>query len=236
MIDRETGRAGGAAEMTSGQGGGSWGGQYPGPEGQQGGQPQGGWNAPPPPPQGGWNAPPPPPQGYPGYGPAPSAPLGQGGPAPMERPSTVRFGIGAFVASLIIGIISSVISFADMDRMVAQALAVTDDPNVTEEIIRTGILIGGVFALILYALYVLFLWFAWHGRNWARVVLWVLGGISVAFGLVGLAGEATGQTGFQTSLGWFSFLLTIAGIVLLALRPSNDWYRFRTWQRATGQG
>jgi hypothetical protein len=235
MIEPETGRAGGAAEMTSGQGGGAWGGQYPGPEGQQGGYPgpegqQGGQ------PQGGWNAPPPPPQGYPGYGPAPSAPLGQGGPAPMERPSTVRFGIGAFVASLIIGIISSVISFADLDRMVAQALAVTDDPNVTEEIIRTGILIGGVFALILYALYVLFLWFAWNGRNWARIVLWVLGGISVAFGLVGLAGAATGQTGFQTSLGWFSFLLTIAGIVLLALRPSSDWYRFRTWQRATGQG
>ena len=28
----------------------------------------------------------------------------------------------------------------------------------------------------------------------------------------------------------------IAGIVLLALKPSNEWYRFRGWQRATGQG
>jgi hypothetical protein len=24
--------------------------------------------------------------------------------------------------------------------------------------------------------------------------------------------------------------------VLLALAPSNEWYRFRSWQRATGQG
>ena len=31
-------------------------------------------------------------------------------------------------------------------------------------------------------------------------------------------------------------LLLIAAVVLLALKPSNDWYRFRGWQRATGQG
>ncbi|UOY00809.1 hypothetical protein [Blastococcus sp. PRF04-17] len=208
--------------MTSGQGG-PYGGQYPGPEGQ-GGQPQG------------WNAPPPPQQSYPGYGPAPSAPVGHGAPQAMERPSTVRFGIGAFVASLIIGAISSVVAFGNVDQIVAQTMATTDDPAVTEEVIRTGIVIGAVIALIIYALFALFLWFAWQGRNWARVVLWVLGGISVVFGLVGLAAPAPGQSGFQTSLGWFSFLLTLAGIVLLALKPSNDWYRFRGWQRATGQG
>ena len=215
--------------MTSGQGG-PYGGQYPGPEGQQGqGGPPQGWNAPPPPqPQYG--------QQYPGYGPAPSAPPGQGAPPAMERPSTVRFGIGAFVASLIIGAISSIIAFADTDRIIAETLATTDDPAVTEDVIRTGIVIGAVIAMIIYGLFILFLWFAWQGRNWARVVLWVLGGISVAFGLVGLAAPANGQSGFQTSLGWFSFLLTLAGIVLLALKPSNEWYRYRGWQRASGQG
>jgi hypothetical protein len=212
--------------MTSGQGG-PYGGQYPGPEGQPG---QGG------PPQG-WNAPPPPPPSYPGYAPAPSAPTGQGAPPAMERPTTVRAGIGAFVASLILGIVGSIVTFADFDSIVDRTLAQTDDPNVTEEIIRTGLRIGVVISLLILALYVLFLWFAWQGRNWARVVLWVLGGLGVLSGVVGLSGAgAAGQTGFQVSLGVFQLILTIAAIVLLALKPSNEWYRFRSWQRATGQG
>jgi hypothetical protein len=30
--------------------------------------------------------------------------------------------------------------------------------------------------------------------------------------------------------------LTLAGVVLLALKPSHEWYRYRGWQRANGQG
>jgi hypothetical protein len=46
----------------------------------------------------------------------------------------------------------------------------------------------------------------------------------------------TALGGFLTSLSVFQLLLTIAGIVLLALKPSSEWYRYRSWQRATGQG
>jgi hypothetical protein len=91
-----------------------------------------------------------------------------------------------------------------------------------------------VFGLILVALQVMFIWFAWIGHNWARIVLWVLGGLGVAFGLLGLA-QDTGQTGFSTSMGAFQLLFTAAGIVLLAMKPSNEWYRYRSWQRTTGQ-
>jgi hypothetical protein len=214
--------------MTSGQGG---------PYGDPGEQPgQGG------PPQG-WNAPPPqypgqqyPGQPYPGYAPAPSAPTGHGAPPALERPTTVRAGIGALVASLVLGLIASIVSFSDVDTLVAETLETTNDPAVTEEIIRSGVVVGAVIGLILVALEVLFLWFAWKGHNWARVVIWVLGGISVLFGLFGLAAGASQSTGFLTSLGWFQLLLTAAGIVLLAMKPSNDWYRYRSWQRATGQG
>jgi uncharacterized membrane protein HdeD (DUF308 family) len=38
---------------------------------------------------------------------------------------------------------------------------------------------------------------------------------------------------------WWSLLSAalalLAGIVLLALKPSNDWYRYMGWARATGQ-
>jgi hypothetical protein len=226
--------------MTSGQSG-----PYgePGQPGQ-GGPPQG-WNAPPPqqpgqggPPQG-WNAPPPQQpygQQYPGYAPAPSAPTGHGAPPAMERPTTVRAGIGALVASLVLGVISAIVSFSDIDTLIGQTLETTSDPAVTEDVIRSGILIGAVVTLIFVGLEILFLWFAWKGHNWARIVIWVLGGLSVAFGLAGLASGGSQSTGFLTSLGWFQLLFTAAGIVLLALKPSNEWYRFRSWQRANGQG
>ncbi len=219
--------------MTSGQGG---------PYGDPGQQP--GQGGPPP----GWNAPPPqypgpqypgqqyPGPQYPGYAPAPSAPTGHGAPPALERPTTVRAGIGALVASLVLGLIASIVSFSDVDTLVAETLETTNDPAVTEEIIRSGVVVGAVIGLILVALEVLFLWFGWKGHNWARVVIWVLGGISVLFGLFGLAAGASQSTGFLTSLGWFQLLLTAAGIVLLAMKPSNDWYRYRSWQRATGQG
>jgi hypothetical protein len=252
--------------MTAGQGG-PYGEQPGGGQGDpagQGGPPQG-WNAPPPYPQGGQppypqggqppypqgspqpypqGSPPPYPQGSPpygqqspGYAPAPSAPTGYGAPAPVERPVTVRAGIGAFVANLILGVIVAIITFADIDKIVARTMAASNDPNVTEGIIRSALVVGAVIGLVLVALNVLFLWFAWQGRNWARIVLWVLGGLNVVSGLLGLSGAgSSGQTGFVTAIGVFQLLLVIAGIVLLALKPSNEWYRYRSWQRATGQG
>src|SRR5687768_16262575 len=49
-------------------------------------------------------------QPYPGYGPAPSAPTGYGAPRPVERPLTVRAGIGAFVASILLSLASALVS------------------------------------------------------------------------------------------------------------------------------
>jgi len=210
--------------MTSGQGG-----QYPGPEGQpgQGGPPQN-WNAPPPQEPYG--------QPYPGYAPAPSASFGQGAPPALERPTTVRAGIGAFLASLILGAVASILTFADMDDLVRQELARSaSDVAVSDDIIRSTLVIAAVVTLIFIGLELLFLWFAWKGHNWARIVLWVLGGLAVVSGLGGLA-AGSGLSGFLTSLSVFQLLLVAAGIVLLALKPSNEWYRYRSWQRASGQG
>jgi hypothetical protein len=197
----------------------------------QGGPPQN-WDAPPP--QQPYGEP------YPGYAPAPSAPVGYGAgygaPPAMERPTTVRAGIGALIANLVLGVIGSVVAFTDLDSMIDQAMAraAAENPEATEDLVRTGFLLGAVLGLVLIALNVLFLWFAWHGRNWARIVLWVLGGLSVVGALYGF-GAGTGQSGFLASLSVFQLLLLVAGLVLLALKPSNEWYRYRGWLRATRQ-
>ena len=186
----------------------------------------------------GWNAPPAPPAQYPGYAPAPSAPSGFGGPKPMERPFAVRAGIGAFIAALILSVIGSIVVFTSFDSLVDATLdAPGFDPSLGEDFVRSTLIAGAVIGLLFVALEVMFLWFAWNGRNWARIVLWVLGGLSVVSTLASFGmGSAPGQSGFLTALNVFSLLLIIAGIVLLAMKPAHEWYRYRGWLRATGQG
>ena len=210
--------------MTAGHGG---------PTGQpeQGGPPQG-WNPPP--------APPPYGQQYPGYGPAPSAPTGYGAPPAMERPVTVRAGIGAFVGSIVLGVVGQVIMALNWDEFfggdfVASLGGLTaEEADLAADV--TGSLGGIVLAisLLFTAVFALFVWFAWRGHNWARVILWVLAGLGIAFGLVGVS--AGSPMPVLTALSTFELLFDIVGVVLLAAKPSNEWYRFRSWQRATGQG
>lgn len=200
-----------------------------GPGGQDSGQPGQGWNPPPPPPQ-----------QWPGYAPAPSAPTGHGAPAPMERPVTVRAGLGAFVATTVLGIVSAVVSYANWDTVIGTALDRAgaglsgSERETAMEVAEAVVEIGLVVGLIFSAVYLMFVWFAWQGRNWARVVLWVLGGLALVSSGAGLGSGGMG-VGYLDGLNLFSLLLTLAGVVLLALKPSNDWYRYRGWLRATGQ-
>jgi hypothetical protein len=209
----------------------------PPPQGWQNSPPPQGWQNPAPPqgwqdPQQGWQQTPPP---Y-GYAAAPSAPGGYLPQEAPERPTTVRVGIGAFLATLILGLIAALVQFSDLDSLVAQQVAVANDPAVTEDIVRAGVVVGAVLGLLLVALEALFIWLAWKGRNWARIVLCVLGGLSVVLGLGALGGAAGGvaSSGFLDSLSVFSLLLTLVGVVALVLRPSSEWYRAMTARRQAG--
>jgi hypothetical protein len=237
--------------MTAGQGGPPDGGQSgPGGGGQQGGpygpppgqppygqppygQPQG--HPPYGPPPGAPNGPP-----FPGYTPAPAATFGRyDGPTPQERPLAVRIGVGAFVGSLVLSVISTVVTLLNWDTISARLLASLRtqqgvDAQTVQQAAQVGIKIGVAVALILAAVYALFAWFAWRGRNWARIVLWVLGGLGVVFGLGGLATGGS-PLPFLTGLSFFQVALLAAAIVGLALKPSNEWFRYQRWLRASGQ-
>jgi hypothetical protein len=144
----------------------------------------------------------------------------------------------AFIAYIVLGIISSAIQFANIDDFVRRAVDAAGgqagaalDPA-TE---RSLVLVGGVIGLVFVALECLFIWFAWQGRNWARVVLWVIGGLGIVSGLTSL-GAGSYLPGFLQGLAICEFILVLAGVVLFAQRSSNEWFRYRKWQRATGQG
>ena len=225
--------------MTSGQGG-----QDP----QQGWQPpqdQPGWQAPPqqgwqnPPPQQGWQNPQQgwqdPQQGWQGqppygYAPAPSAPGHHFSPEAPPRPDAVRFGTGAFVAELILGLVGAIATFGVMESIVNAELA-RSGVAVSEDSVRTLLLLGAVIGLVFAAFQALFIYFAWKGHNWARIVLFVLGAFTIIGGLSSLAQPSTG---FLTALSVFQMLLAIVGIVLLTRPPASEWYRAMGARRQAG--
>jgi heme A synthase len=195
-----------------------------------------------PPPQG-WNAPPPPAPGYqyPGYAPTPSAPVGYGPGVPqaMERPTSVRAGLGAFIGSMVLTAVAQVVTLLNWQTVLDWTLADAGleqgaDAELTRQTAEAGALIGIVVGFVFFAVYGLFVWFAWRGYNWARIVLWVLAGLGILSGLAGLAFGS--PLPFLSALNVFQLLLLVAAVVFLALKPSSEWYRFRGWQRATGQG
>jgi hypothetical protein len=225
--------------MTSGQGGGP---DQP-PHQQPGqGQPPSAPFPPAPPPGGYAPAPPPPPPAYPGaapgYGPAPSAPnaWGPGAPPAVERPVTVRAGLGLFIAEIVLGLIGAIYVLANsqdlLNRVRGQLSG--NSAQLSDSALHAALVAGAVVGLIIVAVELLFIWFAWQGRNWARIVLWIVGGLGVVSGLAGL-GTNSQFGGFYSALGVCQLLITIAAVVLLALKPSNEWYRYRRWLRATGQ-
>jgi hypothetical protein len=178
------------------------------------------------------------PQG--GYGSAPSAPDAWGAPAPVERPQAVRLGVGAWLASTLLGVLGAIVTFAQLDQLIErslieQGLDPADYADLSDATAAGVITLGVVFALVFVGLQLLFIWFAWQGRNWARIVLWVLGGLAVASSLAGLAGGGTATSGLLTTLSLVQTVLIVVGIVALAAKPANEWYRYRGWERARGR-
>jgi len=235
--------------MTSGQGGSEQEPTGPGQQGQDGAQ---GWNQPAPQQPPSYPAAPPsypsaPPAAPPSYPAAPGYGGGQWGgtaPRPVERPVTVRAGIGAFMANLILGVIGAIVTFTQLDDLIDQALATaraqgqnipSNADALTHDTVRAVILVGSIVGLVILGLEAMFVWFAWNGRNWARIVLWVIGGFGIISGLFSLLGGGTTSSGFLETLSIIQFLIVLAGVILLALAPSNEWYRYRRWLRDTGQ-
>jgi hypothetical protein len=232
--------------MTSGQGGQDPQQGWQPPQDQPGRQapPEQGWQNPPPPqgwqnpqqgwqdPQQGWQDPQQGWQGQPpyGYAAAPSAPGHHFSPEAPPRPDTVRFGVGAFVANLILGLVGSAVAFSSLDGILDQELA-GSGVALSEESVQTIVVGTAIVGLFFVALQALFIFFAWKGHNWARIVLFVLGGLAVVSGLLSL-GQPT--TGFLSALSVFQTLLLVVGIALLARRPSSEWYRAMTARRQAG--
>src|SRR5690349_9647456 len=116
------------------------------------------------------------------YQPMPPAP--QGGPPPVPRdpraaPSTVRNAVRVMFVLAALGLIGLIIVFANKDAL---RTAIRDanpgyDTTQLDNAVNVGVTIGAVIGVVLIVLYVLLALQVRKGKNWARIVTWVLAGL-----------------------------------------------------------
>jgi uncharacterized membrane protein len=150
-------------------------------------------------------------------------------PQAETRPKEVEISFWLWISTIVLGLVGSVPIFFQFDQLRAQAINQTlaNDPTLdrsTIESVTTGALVAGaVIGLLLVVAQLLFVFLMRGGRNWARIVLAVLGGLVVLFGLIGFAGT-TGAMGAGSLL---QLLLLIGAIVTMFLPAANAWFRPR---------
>ncbi|OCG73370.1 hypothetical protein [Microbacterium sediminis] len=137
---------------------------------------------------------------YPGAA-YPAQPYGATPPAGATRP---RFVVSACVLAWVIAALGAI------GLIAALSLLARYD-------VDGGYLAGYLIIPILTIIgLVVFAIFTWQGRGWARIALTVMFALNA---VSGLASIGNGQTN-----ALFGLLLSVLGIVLLWLRPSNAWF------------
>lgn len=164
---------------------------------------------------------PPPPGGFPA-----GVPVG-------PRPKEVDLSFWLWVTSFVLGIVGLIVFLGEFDTIRDTAVQearrqVQRDGSPLDEAqlqsITNAVLIGGVvIGLLVSAVELLFAMFMRKGRNWARILLTVFGGIGVVSGLYSLTTEA----GVQLALTVVSLPVVIGAIVTMFLPAANPWFRPR---------
>ncbi|MEU2350367.1 hypothetical protein [Modestobacter sp. NPDC049651] len=178
---------------------------------------------------GGWAPPGWTPPGWtpPGWTPPGWTPPGWGPPAPEPagpRPRVVAAAVALWAGALVCSLASTLWTLTHLDDELARVRGQVRgaDPASGVDGFVHAVTVAGVFALGWLAAQAVLLVCAWQGRNWARVVLWVLGGLAV-FGAAGFVGAPPGRAALLA----VQLALTLTAVVLLALPRANGWYRRR---------
>jgi phosphatidylserine synthase len=160
--------------------------------------------------------PPAPPPGY-----QPQQPKG-------PAPSTVINAVRLMFASVVLSVIGLVVAFTTKDQL-RKAIRDSDSGLTTKQVndaVNIGLGVGAVIAIVLIVLYVLLALQVRKGKQWARVVTWILAGIGV---LGSVSNLARPDTGLGRILAVIQLAVYIGIIVFLMLRPSTDYFRKRTY-------
>lgn len=143
-------------------------------------------------------------------------------------PQEVRTSFLLWIIGIVIGAVSTLSVFLILDDVLAAAAA-ERPPELTPEQFRTAAMVGIVVFAVLYlialALVALFAFKMRSGRNWARIVLTVLGAIGILLNLGGLFGGGSAGGGNVVDLILPIVQLVLLGAaIFLMYRPAANAY------------
>jgi hypothetical protein len=167
----------------------------------------------------------PPAPGYAGYGAMPPAQYGQ--PVPVgPAPSSVMYAVRLMFVAAAFGALSLIVALSTKSTLRANIAKKNPDFDSAKLNTAVNVAIGAgvVFGIVFVVLFVLLALQVRKGKNWARVVTWVITGLGIVSALASL-----GQTVAAASrvVGLISALLDIAIVVLLLQKPSNAFFKPR---------
>lgn len=153
----------------------------------------------------------------------PPQPAWQPPPRP-PRPAQLEWACRLLVLNVVLGLIALFITLTHKDEFRREYLRRTptlSDADV-DRFFTISLVIGVIFGVAGGLFYLFLAYKMWHGRNWARITTWVFTGLGV-FGLVtAFIGPSIAISRVIVFVG---ALIDIAVIIVLALRPSNEFFR-----------
>jgi peptidoglycan/LPS O-acetylase OafA/YrhL len=144
------------------------------------------------------------------------------GPAPSSVTMAVRL---MFVRAAI-GLVSILVAFTQKDAL--RDIVREQNPDYSssklDDAVNAALAITAVIGVVFLVLYILLALQVGKGRNWARIVTWVLAALGLISFLAAIAGDNPGVSKIFAAV---TAVLDLAIIVLLAQKPSNDYFRQR---------
>jgi hypothetical protein len=141
-------------------------------------------------------------------------PEGPGRQPQGEAPPSIRTSVNLVWAIVGMSVLSAVVTFIFIDDIAA---ALQDQgAGVSESTVRASAIVSAVVAVVVFgALWIVLGIFLRKGANWARIVLSILAGLGVVFGLFGLAAPQHAS-------------LLVIGIITWVLEAALLWF---LWQK-----
>ncbi|WP_235883981.1 hypothetical protein [Saccharopolyspora elongata] len=144
------------------------------------------------------------------------------------RPTTIDYAFWSGIASVVVGFAMLAASFllvsdselqAVLEETAAQGQPITMDQ--ARSIYNAVLVMVVVIVVAIAALWIMFLFFMRRGRNWARIVITVIGAVWILLTIPSVAGG-----GIAASLLSLLQLLAVAATIVFAyLAPSNQYFQ-----------
>jgi uncharacterized membrane-anchored protein len=141
-----------------------------------------------------------------------------------EAPPPVQNAVRLMFVRAALGVVGIIALLATKSALKKAILKNTPSADAAklDSLVNTALVVGAVIGIVFIVLYVLLALQVRKGRNWARIVTWVLAALGV---LNALGSLAQPQPGFSRVVGLIAGLIDVAIIVFLLQRPSNEYFR-----------